>query len=256
MCRHLAYLGPPVTLSSLVLEPEYSLVRQAYAPRRQEHGRINADGFGVGWYAPAVRIEPARYRRATPMWSDRTFASIAGLIESPAVLGAVRNASPGFPVEETGCAPFTHEGWLFSLNGLVRDFVEGVGEELRAEIPMSLRSTIEGVVDTEVLFLLTLARMKDGEPPGDALGGVVQHVFKRTTGRLNLLMTDGHSIYATACGDSLYVRESGVDGSASVVVASEPFDDSPRWVEVDHGSLVEAAPGQIRMRSLSGIPVT
>ena len=252
MCRHLAYLGPPVTLSSLLLEPEFSLVRQAHAPRHQAHGRINADGFGVGWYAPALRREPARYRRALPMWADRSFANIAGAVESGAVLGTVRNATVGFPVEESGCAPFTRGRWLFSLNGLVRGFLDGVGPELRRELPAPLLATSEGVVDTEVLFLMTMARIDDGTPPGDALAGVIQRVLARTTGRLNLLLTDGQRIYATAFGDSLYVR--AVDGrNASVVVASEPFDDGDGWTSIEHGTLVEAVPGAVVTRPLSEI---
>ena len=50
MCRHLAYLGPPATLRSVVIEPPHGLYRQAWAPRRQRYGTVNADGFGVGWY--------------------------------------------------------------------------------------------------------------------------------------------------------------------------------------------------------------
>ena len=78
MCRLIAYLGEPVTLSRVLLEPEYALLRQSYEPRHQAHGRMNADGFGVGWYAPEVRALPARYRKPTPMWTDQTFANIAG----------------------------------------------------------------------------------------------------------------------------------------------------------------------------------
>nr|MBA3955617.1 class II glutamine amidotransferase [Acidimicrobiia bacterium] len=59
MCRLLAYLGPAVSLDSLLFVPEHSLVRQSYAPRHQHHGRVNADGFGVGWYDHGVRPEPA-----------------------------------------------------------------------------------------------------------------------------------------------------------------------------------------------------
>ena len=51
MCRHLAYLGPPVTLRSLLTDPPSGLGTQAWAPRRQRHGTMNVDGFGVGWYA-------------------------------------------------------------------------------------------------------------------------------------------------------------------------------------------------------------
>ena len=65
MCRHLAYLGEQTTLRSLLMDPPYSLQAQAWAPRRQRHGVVNADGFGVGWYADGDPV-PARYRRASP----------------------------------------------------------------------------------------------------------------------------------------------------------------------------------------------
>ncbi|MGF7235575.1 MAG: ergothioneine biosynthesis protein EgtC, partial [Frankia sp.] len=70
--------------------PEYGLLRQSWAPRRMRHGTINADGFGVGWYAPEVRTEPAVYRRATPMWGDATFTSLSGAVRAGCVLAAVR----------------------------------------------------------------------------------------------------------------------------------------------------------------------
>ena len=62
MCRHLAYLGPPATLRSVLIDPPHGLYRQAWAPRRQRHGTVNADGFGIGWYAEGDPV-PARYRR-------------------------------------------------------------------------------------------------------------------------------------------------------------------------------------------------
>ena len=62
MCRHLAYLGAPATLRSVIIDPPHGLYRQAWAPRCQQHGTVNADGFGVGWYAPGDP-GPARYRQ-------------------------------------------------------------------------------------------------------------------------------------------------------------------------------------------------
>src|SRR3954453_7002148 len=65
MCRHLGYIGPAVPISTLVLDPEHSLLRQSWAPTDMRHGgTINADGFGVGWFAeepdpkPEGRIGP------------------------------------------------------------------------------------------------------------------------------------------------------------------------------------------------------
>ena len=50
MCRILAYAGPPVALDALLSAPPHSLEHQAGAPRLQDPGRINADGWGVAWY--------------------------------------------------------------------------------------------------------------------------------------------------------------------------------------------------------------
>src|SRR5207302_1117196 len=70
--RHRASAGPPASLRSVLIDPPHGLYRQAWAPRRQRHGTVNADGFGVGWYAPDDP-DPARYRRAVPIWGDESF---------------------------------------------------------------------------------------------------------------------------------------------------------------------------------------
>src|SRR2546423_1706427 len=134
MCRFVAHLGPRVTLEDLLLAPPHSLLRQSWAPRNQTHGTVTADGFGVGWYAFDVRPEPARYRSVRPMWADRSFASMAGVVSSTAVLAAVRSATPPSPVEETGAPPFTAGPWLFAHNGAVDGFHDGVGVELRRSV--------------------------------------------------------------------------------------------------------------------------
>ena len=94
MCRHLAYLGPQASLGSLLIDPPHSLYRQAWAPRRQRHGTVNADGFGIGWYAGSDPV-PARYRRGEPIWGDPSLPDVARVTSSGAVLAAVRSATPG-----------------------------------------------------------------------------------------------------------------------------------------------------------------
>ena len=48
MCRFTLYLGPPVRLSTLLTEPEHSLILQSFhAAERDEP--LNGDGFGIGW---------------------------------------------------------------------------------------------------------------------------------------------------------------------------------------------------------------
>ena len=63
MCRHLGWLGEPRSVSSLVLEPPSGLLVQSYAPRRQKHGLMNADGWGVGFFDHGV---VRRWRSAAP----------------------------------------------------------------------------------------------------------------------------------------------------------------------------------------------
>lgn len=245
MCRFVAYLGPPVTLEALLLAPEHSLLRQSWAPRHQRHGTVNADGFGVGWYDAARRPEPARYRTARPMWADRSFASLAGVVASGAVLAAVRSATPPAPVEESGAPPFTEGPWLFAHNGAVDGFHAAPGIELRRQVSERARAGIEGASDAELLFALVLDRLHGGDSMGEALVAVITAVEGVTTSRLNLVLSDGKSVAATAFGDSLFVRRG--DG---VVVASEPFDDDGCWQAVPDRSLVDARADDLVITSL------
>jgi glutamine amidotransferase len=231
MCRHLAYLGPPVTLASLLYDPPQSLVRQSWAPRQQRYGTVNADGYGVGWYQPEIRPEPARFRRAGPMWGDRSLASLARVVRSGCILAAVRSATPPAPIEETGAAPFTEGRWLFSLNGAVpADLVA-----LRSQVSVPRQAGFEGTSDAELVFALLLDRLDAGQPPAAALTELVT----RLPGRLNLLLTDGATIWATAWGDTLWWLGSDADGGG-IVVASEPLDDGPGWIAVADRSLLIA----------------
>jgi glutamine amidotransferase len=66
------------------------------------------------------------------------------------------------------------------------------------------------------------------------------------TGRFNFLLTDGHVIAATAAGDTLWYR-----GGTQVVVASEPGDDAPGWVEVPDNTIVSATPQQVSVTQLN-----
>ena len=227
MCRHLAYVGPPVALRTLLFDAPHALVRQARTPRFQRSGRDNPDGWGVAW-----GTDPRdRYRSADPMWDDSSFA---GERESSFVFAAARYASPGSVRDERNSAPFVAEGWAFSLNGFVSGFRDGFGDVLRALLTPKRRRAIEGDTDSEVVFALVLDRLDAGATPGEALGDVTRIVRAESTGALNLLLSDGERIAATALDNSLSVRAGN-----GMLVASEPLDDGDSWVEVDNGSLVE-----------------
>jgi len=241
MCRILGYVGPPVALDDLLFAPPFSLRFQAHTPRMQEVGRINADGWGVGWYDRSVRPEPARYRTATPMWADARFAGIAPLIRTDLCVAAVRNASPGSPVEETGNSPFVAGRYLFTHNGYVVGFREGLGVQLRRALSERREGDIIGSADSEVLFAMVLDRLDKGASMPDAIAAVVAELHELTTGRFNFMLTDGHVIVATRDGNTLFHRSRTTPDGPAVIIASEPFDDDQDWVELPEGTITTTA---------------
>lgn len=230
MCRHFAWLGEPRSLADLVLEPEHGLLVQSYRPRRQRHGTVNADGWGVGFY-PAGGGTPARWRSDRPLWGDASFASVAPTISSTCVIGAVRSATVGMPPDETAAAPFLSGRWLLSHNGRVDRDVLGA------------QSNAESMCDSAQLAALVFTR-----GPED-VGKIVADIGARDPhARLNLLLTDGERLLATTWGDTL----STLRTDAGVLVASEPFDDDPHWVDVPDHSLVTIAGADVTITSLEG----
>src|SRR5207237_8618973 len=111
---------------------------------------------------------------------------------------------------------------------------------------------IGGSADSEVLFAMVLDRLDAGASPAGALSDVVGAVMESTGGRLNMVLTDGHTVAATACGDSLYVQED----APGFVVASEPYADRACWQEVPGCAVVEApgdcCPLELRSGGVSG----
>lgn len=216
MCRHLAYLGRPRPLGELVLDPPHSLLTQSYLPKRQVSGHVNADGFGVGWYAEGDPV-PARYRRDIPIWADEALPDLARVVRSGAVLAAVRCGTPGMGYGAAACAPFAAGRYLFSLNGAVHRW-----RELAADLPPADLLSLEAPTDAVLLWLLTRRRLAAGADLPTALAEVTAEAGPLAD-RLNLLLTDGISVAATAYGDSLFWRHDG----AGVLIASEPTDGEP-----------------------------
>jgi gamma-glutamyl hercynylcysteine S-oxide hydrolase len=230
MCRHLGWLGATVSVASLVLRPPNGLLVQSYSPRRQKHGLMNADGWGVGFFDEGVA---RRWRSATPLWGDASFASVAPALRSTCVVAAVRSASVGMPIEASASAPFSDGQWLLSHNGLVD----------RSILPWSAKA--ESTCDSALLAALIFERGLD------RLGDTVAEVTTSDpNARLNILASNGSRLLATTWGDSLFVLRR----SDGVVVASEPYDDDPDWHEVPDRHLVEVAGSNVDLRPLKGSP--
>lgn len=265
MCRHLGWLGAPVSVASLVLDQPSGLLVQSYAPRRQKHGLMNADGWGVGFFSPRagnddcggpgpgpgpdpdadadadpapnadadgdVDAVPRRWRSASPLWGDASFASVAPALISRCVVAAVRSASVGMAIEPSASAPFTDGTWLLSHNGIVD----------RAVLPASRWA--ESTNDSALLAALIFERGVD------ALARTIVEVATDDPGaRLNILAADGSCLVATTWGDTLSVLRRN-DG---VVLASEPYDDDHAWQEIPDRHLVKVVDGRVQLTALKG----
>ncbi|MGP4007537.1 ergothioneine biosynthesis protein EgtC [Streptomyces sp. 4N124] len=235
MCRHLAYVGPLLPVRRLLVEPPHGLYQQSWAPRRQRYGTVNADGFGVGWYAEGDPV-PARYRRAGPIWADLSFADLARVVRTTALLAAVRDATEAGADGEAAAAPFSADRWLFSHNGAVKGW-PGSLATLARQLPAADLLSLEARCDSALVWALVLNRLRTGDDAGQALADTVTEVAAAAPGsRLNLLLTDGATIAATAWGDTLWYLP-----GPGTVVASEPYDDDPRWQEVPDRTLLTAS---------------
>ncbi len=243
MCRFIAYRGDPIFLEELVAKPRHSLLRQSL---RAEQARTvtNGDGFGIGWYGE--RAEPAVYREVMPAWSDDNLLALAATVRSGLFFAHVRAATGG-GISRQNCHPFRHGRWLFMHNGQIGGYPR-VRRALEAQLPDTLYAARKGATDSELMFLLALARIEAGESPPDA----VRRVFDLTTAlmhqhgiheplRFAAALADGEQIYAFRLSSddtppTLYRRR----GPRSSLVASEPLDDddASAWQPLAVGEVV------------------
>jgi len=232
MCRHLGWLGAPVTVSSLVLDPPHGLRVQSYAPRRQKHGLLNADGWGVGFFDGTV---PRRWRSAAPLWGDVAFESVAPALRSHCVVAAVRSATVGMPIEASATAPFTDGQWLLSHNGVVDRAV------------LAPTSSAESACDSAILAATIFTRGLD------ALGDTIAEIGAADPdARLNVLAANGSRLVATTWNETLSIlrRDDGV------LLASEPYDDDSEWEDIPDHHLVDVTQERVAFTSLDsfGLP--
>jgi gamma-glutamyl hercynylcysteine S-oxide hydrolase len=226
MCRHLGWLGADVSVSSLVLDPPFGLRVQSYAPRRQKHCLMNADGWGVGFFDGGL---PRRWRSAAPLWGDVSFDSVAPALRSHCVVAAVRSATVGMPIEVSATAPFTDGRWLLSHNGVVD----------RSVLPPT--SSAESVCDSAILAAAIFERGLD------ALGQTIVEIGTADPyARLNILAANGSRLLATTWGDTLSILRRA-DG---VVLASEPYDNDSDWEDVQDRHLVDVTAEAVTFTSL------
>ena len=227
MCRFVAYLGEPLYLEELIAKPRHSLMRQSLRAG-QAKTVTNGDGFGIGWYGE--RPEPAVYREVMPAWSDDNLMALASTLRAHLFFAHVRAATAG-GIARSNCHPFRHGRWMFMHNGQIGGYSR-VRRQLEARLPDALYAARRGATDSELLFLLALARIDAGESPAEAMQAVLddtlalmqRHDIAQPL-RFAAALSNGDAVYAFRHSSddkppTLYVGR----GEHGCIVASEPLD--------------------------------
>lgn len=254
MCRWIAYMGEPIFIEELVTVPEQSLIVQSRASREAKSA-VNADGFGLGWYAD--RPEPGVFRDLRPAWSDDNLLSLARQIKSRLFFAHVR-ASTGTAIMRANCHPFTHGEWMFMHNGGIGGW-DDVRRPIERGIPDELFRHRSGTTDSEAFFLLLLANGLEQDPLG---------AFRRTIGfvenvmegagvtkplRVTAAVTNGQAIHALRYStlitpETLYLRK--LRRANGLLMASEPLDDGRvDWEAVPVQSFATLSGGNIQIQN-------
>ncbi len=253
MCRHVAYIGPELSLQEILFLPPHSLARQASAPEELRYARVNADGFGFGWYGE--QDNAVVYRRADPIWQDPNLAELARNLYADLWLAAVRSASPGFGGDVVNAQPFAIGDLLYSHNGLIEGFRPGIRRQIQNLIEPEVEADILGTTDSEHLFALMRQYLLDDADL--SLEGAMIEAFSTLESwlgsdraLLNVILTDGERLVASrhAVNDtspSLYYT-SDDDGfpEGAVVIASEPLTERERWRSIPEGHILVVVPDE------------
>lgn len=234
MCRWLAYQGEPIYLDQLVYEPEHSLVHQSLEARKAVT-RVNADGFGLGWYTE--RDTPGQFHEVLPAWGDENLRSLTHHIRSHRFMAHVRS-STGTQVSRSNCHPFIDQNWMFLHNGQIGGF-EQVKFELERQLCETLFLKRMGTTDSELIFLLMLQNGLKKQPI-EAIKTTLAMIASAMSSKeiieplkASICISDGNQFWAVRYSSdqhapTVFIKQRGAD----IVLASEPLESSKEWRQV------------------------
>jgi len=252
MCRLAAYIGPTLPLKQFLVDPPHSLVHQSWAPKELHYAKLNADGFGFGWYG--LDQAPAIYTNPAPIWNDLNLDYLAKSIESDLWLANVRSATQGSPVNQSNTQPFHDAELIFLHNGYIRDFRTLFRSLFEAELEPEFSASIRGNTDSEYLFaLLRQILADDTDLPLDvALGALFEQLDEWIGDQdalLNIVVTEGQRLYASRhainhdCPSLYYTTDDDAFPDAQIV-ASEPITHADFWQPVPEHHILILDPEQ------------
>jgi len=211
-------------------------------------------GWGVAVHTPGGGWSVHRQARAA--FQDDDFAVAAEGVGT-VLLAHVRQGTVG-AVATRNTHPFRRGRWVFMHNGTIESTAW-----MRDRHSASRLDEVEGQTDSEQLFAWLLSRLDAAGLTDAPCGADTDRVLTaalreardtRGGGAINVVLSDGRTLYAHRWGRTLFLRE---EAGATISVASEPEDSAAGWSEVAEGSLVriDHAPA-LRCAVLDGAMVT
>lgn len=220
-----------------------------------EQSRRNPDGTGIGVFdaggAPVVRKQPLA------AWQDAEFATEAHELSGTTFIAHVRYSSSA-SLELRNTHPFLQDDRIFAHNGVVTglDLIDARLRELGAD------GLVQGETDSERVFALITAAIR--VRAGDIGAGIVDAVGWLADAvpifALNVLLSTAGDIWALRYPEThglflldrrdvadrrLRMESSRIKAHSehltdrpSVVFATEPMDNDPRWAPLAPGELV------------------
>jgi len=274
LCRFVVYFGKdPVIINDILEKPENSLIRQSRKARGGTSG-LNADGFGIGWYNPAISPEPGTFKSVQPAWNDQNLKHLATKISASCFVGHVRASTVG-DVNMLNCHPFAYDSYLFVHNGTIRGF-DHIRRKLVNMLSEKAYEGIKGQTDSEhflALIMDTLALFPEPHTL-DHWSQAFTIALKKIANlqaaegahdysRLNTVLTDGTKLIATryaseshetlclyyALGDHVATEQGQHQKMVpqqkgrkprALLIASEPLNDyADSWKEIPSGTILQ-----------------
>jgi glutamine amidotransferase len=228
-----------------------------------EQSRKNPDGTGLGVFDEHGR--PQLHKEPIAAWQDADFATEAHQMTGTTFIAHVRYATTG-SLDVHNTHPFLQDGRIFAHNGVVEG-LDVIDERLRE---LGTDDLVLGQTDSERVFALITGsiRAHDGDESAGLIDAMRWLAANVPIFAVNVLLSTATDVWALRYPEAneLYVldRHDGRQTAApspqfdlrtnrihaqsehlstrpSVVFASEPMDDDPRWRLLEPGELVHVA---------------
>lgn len=220
-----------------------------------EQSRRNPDGTGLGVFDEHGR--PQLHKEPIAAWQDMDFAAEAHHLTGTTFVAHVRYATTG-SLDVHNTHPFLQDGRIFAHNGVVEG-LDTIDERLRA---VGASDLALGQTDSERIFALITASIR--AHGGDETAGLVDAMTWVAANvpvyAANIVLSTATDMWALRYPEpnKLYVLDRRLGGAPdfdlrsqrirawcehlsdrpSVIFATEPMDDDPRWSLIAPGELV------------------